>query len=152
MRRDVLLTDLDIRILDGSMPPIAHEGAMRLGVELVTEIAVVDSNMVSAIERSSDSSDPLGGFQIDFGHLPFPYGRNLMTRARRRAARRKDRPYRRLQLSLELFEIFRHIDLFQNSIAPDDAVDRKRIKELVGKNAASKTLWKFFNPVDVIIL
>src|SRR5262245_11445889 len=60
-----------------------------------------------------------------------------------------DRPYSERQLGFDFVEAVVDIDLFQHSVAADDPVNRKRIEELVGKNASVDAGRKFIDPSHV---
>src|SRR5438309_12091883 len=67
--RNILLTDSEIGILDRQMMPIAHQRSTRLGVELMAQVAVIDRQMVTAVERCGDSANPMTRLQIDIGNV-----------------------------------------------------------------------------------
>src|SRR5262245_47157219 len=60
-----------------------------------------------------------------------------------------ERPYSGRQVGFDFVEALVDIDLFQRTIAADDAMNGKRIEELVGKNAAVEGGRKFIDPGHV---
>src|SRR4030095_15935278 len=60
------------------------------------------------------------------------------------------RTYCGVERSFDLFKIFGHVDLFQNTAPANDAMHRQRIEKFVRKNAAGNTPRKLVAPADVI--
>ena len=118
------------------MPPVTHQRAAGLRVKLVAEIAVIDPQVIAAIQCIGNAAHPPPRFQIDFGHLAFP----------------KRRFDGFLKFALDLFECFRDVYLLQHGASADNAACWEGVKELVGEDATPDPTREFIDPRDVVIL
>src|SRR6266487_7197656 len=96
MSRNVLLSDSYVRIFHRLMTPITHQRAPWLSIILVAQVSIIDGEVIPSIQRLSDPPDPAPRFEINIGELAL-------------GQRRFDRL---LKICLDLFKVFRHVDLF----------------------------------------